>query len=235
MDIAALEAGLKNLKETTASVKYLPRLVFSKGVWSLDGGESFLEKDSEWVWFIDTMEHGYTCWTNYPKEMRTKNVLVAEEWSSFTEPRRKMNDLPEQYDPKTDAILEWKPATRVVMGCLKGVDKGTVVQFTTSTTGGLNLMDYVCEELVKRVNLDVKTVYPVTEFYSDMYTHTNYGLTHIPKARIVDWKDSAGIDALSGQETLALEFPEDTEEKAAEEEETEAPAPSKRRRRAVAS
>lgn len=187
------------------------------------GGDPFLKltKDGTWeygpenievqpgsLWAIDPTSflRGYTCWTDYPKELRRKNDKMGEIMVPLGAKRPDEKTLPEHIDRDSGTKWPWTPALGVVMVCLTGEDKGQRVLYTTNSKSGTRLLDKYFEKM--KVNLAENRPVAVIELKHDSYQDKTWGKTIIPFFEYAEWRaleDATPIEQAEQEPEPAVE------------------------------
>lgn len=183
--LSSLKTGLANVVATLPTSTGEPYLRMQKdGTWVYGQEDTEVEPGSTWAINIFSFRHGYSSWTDHPKDPRTnkqpKNEKVGEVMVAMTDHKPSKNTL-------DDTGWEWRDQVSVQLKCMSGEDKGEQVLYNTTALGGTNAIAKLIEAIQKQLIDDDGHPVPVIELQSDSYNHTQWGKTYFPIMNIVGW------------------------------------------------
>ncbi len=178
------------------------------GIWvfGIDG----IENEEGALWAINPLsfEHGYVCW---------KNKKIAGEAMVAVGIAKPVKDSLEDYGTYTDAKdkevqTKWDDQMSIRLKCVAGEDKGTEVDFRTSTVGGISCIKVVAKAVGARISAGKTDVVAVVELVNDSYNHAEFGKTYIPEMAIESWMEMDGVaEAPAETASEAPDAPEEVE------------------------
>jgi len=164
------------------------------GIWvfGIDGVEN--EEGALWAVNPLSFEHGYVCW---------KNKKVAGEAMVPVGVARPVKEKLEDYGTYTDGKnkevqTKWDEQMSIRLKCVAGEDKGTEVDFRTSTVGGISCIKVVAKAVGARISAGKTDVVAVVELVNDSYNHAEFGKTFIPEMTIESWLEMDGVADMHG-------------------------------------
>jgi len=159
------------------------------GIWvfGIDG----IENEEGALWAINPLsfEHGYVCW---------KNKKIAGEAMVAVGIAKPVKDSLEDHGVFADAKgkdvqTKWDEQMSIRLKCVAGEDKGTEVDFRTSTVGGISCIKVLAKAVGARISAGKTDVVAVIELTRDSYNHAEYGKTFIPEMTIESWMEMDGV------------------------------------------
>lgn len=178
--VGSLEQAVTAVAVTSGDTAFLKLL--KEGLWVFGADEDEVEKGSTWAVNPESFAMGFQCWglEGSPEE----GELLGEEMALVSEPPILKANLVVHDAP-------WKQMLSFQLACLDGDHKGTVLQFGTTSKGGLKAINGLMQKLVKRIkapDADGKFV-PVIELISEFYKHKKYGRIYTPILQVNEWLD----------------------------------------------
>lgn len=183
-EIAALGNALVAEGQAASGISDLLRFLSREGgIWVF--GAEAVENEEGARWAIDprTFEVGLVCWKN--KKIAgeamvpagTKHPVKAEmvDHGSYTDGKGK------------EVATKWDEQQSVSLTCVEGEDKGTVVNFRTSTVGGVGCIKLMAKTVGQRA-LSGQDYIAIVELTNDFYTHAEFGKTYFPTMEVIEWK-----------------------------------------------
>lgn len=184
-NIAGLKHALVNVQSSIPSTGGDPFLRLLKdGAWVYGAENIEVEAKSRWAVNIFGLEHGWVAWTDFDKADRKPNEIVHERMVPMDQPLPQLDELPRTNWPYQQQLL--MPLT-----CMTGEDRGVVVRYKTTSTGGLNAVRKVIGEVMAQLDRDPATPVPLLELNTDHYAHKTYGRTYVPVLDVVGWVAAA--------------------------------------------
>jgi hypothetical protein len=197
------------------------------GTWAMGADDSQIAEGTEAIINPLSIQQGYSCWTNRgPKE--GKNEKLGEEMWKVTQAKPAINTLPAMVDPRTQANCSWKDQMAFELKFLDGNFEGQQALFSTTSVGGLRLVDTVLGELERKLDTGSEYVFPIVRIGVDSYQHASYGKTYTPLMDVIGWANMHGDEEGDDKPAAA---PAAKPEPAPEPEPAPQEAPAGRRRR----
>lgn len=238
--VGALETAVTKVSQSSGDVAFLKLL--KEGIWVFGADEDEVSEGSLWAVNPESFMMGFQAWgaQNSPKE----GELLGEEMALVSEPPILKADLP-TVDEDGDDINPslWRQMLSLQLACVVGDEKGKVLQFSTTSKGGIKAVNKLMQELVKRIK-DPKAngkFVPVVTLDADFYKHKKYGRIYNPIIKVEKWLDFADVvitsDEAEAPEEAEADAPEqepeviEAEAEMVEDEAEEAPKTRRRRRR----
>lgn len=221
--LQGLAAGIANVQQSIHLPGGDPFMRLVNGRWVY--GQENLQVEEGSLWAVDprSIQHGWVCWTDYPKEAKKKNEVVGEKMVSSGDP------LPPR-PATTDDGWEWAQQLSITLACTNGEDAGTQVQYKTTSDGGMRAVREFLGELGQQLNEDISKPVAVLELGVDSYNHKVWGETFTPEFIVNSW---VALDATEVAPKEQEAEPEAQAEAPAEPKaETTEASPRRRRRRA---
>ena len=156
----------------------MPMLQFKRegsGIWSFGQKRTVVEDGSRWAVNPTTFKRGYICFGN-------NNKVLGESLLSISREMPNLAELPDKGFP-------WSEQWTVNLKCIDGTDAGTEVTYKPTTTGGIQAVAGLIEQIRDRLNDDQHggRVSPIVLLKKDSYLHPQYGKVWTPTLTIVDW------------------------------------------------
>lgn len=225
---------------TDVASKLLKGIGESRSQTVISGGDPLLRllRHGEWVygqedtevlegslWAVNplSIEHGYSCWSNYDEKGK-KNELLGEAMAPIYEPK------PMKPEPVNG--FGYNEQRSFKLKCINGDDKGVEVMHKLSSVGGMRAVDGLLADMQAQLATNPSYPCPVIELEVDSYQHTKWGKVFVPIFTLRGWANMLG--ELSGQGELhnAGEQAQVAQEKAPE---PAQPEPTQRKRRSTTS
>lgn len=211
-EIAALGNALVAEGQAASGISDLLRFLSREGgIWVF--GAEAVENEEGARWAIDprTFEVGLVCWKN--KKIAgeamvpagTKHPVKAEmvDHGSYTDGKGK------------EVATKWDEQQSVSLTCVEGEDKGTIVNFRTSTVGGVGCIKLMAKTVGQRA-LSGQDYIAIVELTNDFYTHAEFGKTYFPTMEVIEWKADKAPAAAAPAEDATETASEAAEEEIAE-------------------
>ncbi len=182
-----LQTAVGSTRQSAPRVGTDPYLKMGKdGIWTF--GQKNLEVQEGALWAISPFSYrsGYTCWTDYPDELKKKNVNLGKVTVQLGADPVDVNTLPVHTDVDTGQVWDWTSVVEAEFVCINGEDKGTRVLFQTSSIGGLRAMSEYLDKLDQMIP-EGKPV-AIVELGSDSYAHKQWGKTYVPVLDVKEWR-----------------------------------------------
>lgn len=212
--LKGLKTGLGNVRASVVLPGGDPLLrLLKSGKWVYGRNNTEVEEDSLWAIHPGSLKHGWACWTDYKKEERKKNELVAEVMVPATEPLPPANGLPDT-DRWND---QWQQQLSFLLACTNGEDAGTQALYKTTSYGGKQATMELIDQIMRQLDVDPEHIVPVVLLEVDSYNHPTWGETMNPIFDIQKWV-SMDATVLPDEEEVeaAAKAQEDEPQKAAE-------------------
>jgi len=231
--LSALKKGISKTRQALPSSSTQPILRMQKdGVWVYGAENIEVEEGSIWAFNVMSVQHGFTCWTNYPDKGpdKRKNEFKGEAYASLFSDALDPYKLPKHEDA-FGTPCEWKPASTVELVCTNGEDAGEQVIYKPSSVGGGNFMDAILAAIDKQIDTGSDEIIPLIELDDDHYDNKNYGKTYVPKFKIKGWRAADDATPIDTSEAMEAEEVEEVEvDEAPVEDEVETPKAKTRTR-----
>lgn len=170
MDLSKLGAAASVSSGSTQSVDLLRLLRDGEWVFGADNTEP--EEGSLWAVNPYSFSHGYISWVD--------NKPAGEVMVSV------MNRLPTRAElPETGG--SWDEQMGMQLQCISGADKGTVVQFKTTSVGGKRSVAKLAAAIGEQAASGSENVVPVATLDVDFYQHKKYGKIYTPVFDVQKW------------------------------------------------
>lgn len=239
--LSGLKQGLANVTKTMPSTNTDPFLRMQKdGLWIYGADNVEVQEKSLWAINIMSLQHGYSCWTNYPDEKDKKNEIKGEVMVAATQPIPGRDTLAVYHD-EDGHVCEWREQYSFPLRCMNGDDTGVQVRYSTTSVGGIGAVKDIIAAVMRQLDRDPDNPIPIVLLQCDSYQNKKYGKTYFPIFLIKKWAPLAeDADAAMEQATEptpeAKPAVEPTEPESAPRTEAQAAAPAdgeapKRRRR----
>jgi hypothetical protein len=181
--LEALGTMLNNV-DTTSVVggSGLPMLSFKRegdGTWAFGQKRTIVEEGSSWAVNPNSFKRGFICFNNDNKP--------TERLVPVSQPMPDVTELP-------DTGFKWNEQWAVNMKCIDGTDAGVEVVYKPTTTGGIEAVKELINEIRSRLNggkHDGK-VSPIVLLEKGFYHLQPYGRIWIPLLTITDWMPLSG-------------------------------------------
>lgn len=165
------------------------------------GGEPLLRmlRSGEWVygqedtevlegslWAVNplSIQHGWSCWTNYDPKEKKKNELLGEAMGPIYESK------PDRPEPING--YPFKEQRSFSLKCMNGDDEGVEVVHKLSSVGGMRAFDGLLADMQAQLRDNPAFPCPVIELEVDSYQHKQWGKTYVPIYKLQGWCDMAG-------------------------------------------
>ena len=214
--LAALQNVNSTARQAAGPVEGIQFGKFAKGEWVFGADDLPIEDGSLWAVNPMSISQGFQAWVD--------GDLAGEQMATMFETPIVRSSLPE-VDTTGTNNNGWQPIIGFTMVCLDGTDKGTQMEFKTSSKGGIKACSELIGSILTQVGADPDKPMPVVTLGSDDYKHKKYGKIYTP---VIDIKKWIALEETSPTEAAKIES---AAEESADEEEG-APAPTRRRRRA---
>jgi hypothetical protein len=132
---------------------------------------------------ILSLKEGYVCWTD--------NDDVGKANEKLGELMRPVNQLVEKSELE-DHGYEWARQQSIQLKFCDGAHTGTQTIYAPSSQGGLEILGFVIDLVLSRVEEGTPYFFPVVSFDSTHYAHKKWGKTYKPVLDIVGWADADG-------------------------------------------
>lgn len=200
--LQSLSSALSNVAATLPTSGGDPYLRLQKdGTWVYGQENTEIEPGSTWAVNIFSIEHGYSCWTDHPKDPKTgkqpKNEKVGEVMVGASQAKPVKTTLPDH------SPWEWRDQVSVQIKGYEGEDAGTELLYNTTALGGTNAIKGLIDAIQKQLVDDIAHPVPIVELQSDSYVHGTWGKTYFPVFEIVGWMSVEGAEAVKEVEELA--------------------------------
>lgn len=187
-DLVNLGAAASMAAGGTQSVDLLRLL--RDGVWVFGADNTEPEEGSLWAINPYSFTHGFISWVD--------NKPAGEVMVSI------MNRLPTRGElPETGGM--WDEQMGMQLQCISGADKGTVVQFKTTSVGGKRALAKMATEIASHA-ASSEDVVPVVHLNTDFYQHKKYGKIYTPEFAVQKWV-AMDADVEAVEETEEEEAP----------------------------
>ncbi len=229
---------------TDVASKLLKGIGESRAHTVISGGDPLLRllRHGEWVygqedtevlegslWAVNplSIEHGYSCWSNYDEKGK-KNELLGEAMAPIYEPK--------PLKPEPVNGFPFNEQRSFKLKCINGDDAGVEVMHKLSSVGGMRAIDGLLADMQAQLATNPAFPCPVIELEVDSYQHTKWGKVFVPIFTLRGWADMNGN--LSGQGELLPnpgELPSSITGQPKETPKPAEPEPTQRRRRSTTS
>lgn len=175
------------------------------GVWTFGTSQKMVDPQNDIALLnVLSVQAGYVCWTDYPKDQKKKNEKLGERMAPVHQPID-VSTLP-------DHGWEWRAQQGAEFKFIEGAHTGTQVKFVTSSQGGLERFAAMIAAVTERVASGDAYFFPLIAFDGDFYNHPSYGRTYKPLFEIVGWADVNGNEEPEGGAPAIEEKPTPTPE-----------------------
>lgn len=145
-----------------------------------------------------SIQVGFTCWTDYPAADKRKNENLGEVLVPLGQ------DVPLKHELR-DTGWPWKEIIVLDGVVMTGKHKGTAVQYSASSKGGLGAANGLIDAVMAQLDISETLIVPVVELGSDNYPHKQWGKTYVPEFDIVEF---ISMDAMKDAPEGGAEEPE---------------------------
>jgi hypothetical protein len=152
------------------------------GRWVFGQQDDEVQAGSEWVVNPLSVQHGWSCWSNYPGN--DKNKMLKEVMVPVTEPKPAQPADIDGFPFREQRIFEAR--------CLTGEDTGMEVLYKVASYGGVAATADLLVTLSQRLRLGHAFFVPVVQFDKRSYQHAKWGTTLNPVFTITGWADMNG-------------------------------------------
>ena len=213
--LARLRSGVQNVRNAIPASSAQPILrLLRDGDWAYGAENLTPEEGSLWAVNPMSIQYGYVCWTDYPKEAKRKNDLKGEVYAPMHMDPIDPAALEKHWvdpDDKSLGAWEWKPAVSMQLKCTNGEDAGQEILYKPTSVGGMNAVDSVLKALDEKLNAGTDEIVPLIELAHDHYQHKQYGKTYVPVFNIKSWMtmegpaEAAPVEAVEADEPVKNE------------------------------
>ena len=199
--LQSLRQGLAQVRQTvSAAVGGTPYLRLLKdGQWVMGAEDTVVAAGTEVIVNPNSLQSGYSCWTNRAPG-QGKNELLGEEMWGIMTPKPPASTLPVHHDPRTQELCQWKDQMSVDIVLLNGPHAKQQVLYKASSVGGLRALTAMMDAVMDRIDTGSEYVFPIIKLSSDSYNHNSYGRTYVPVMEIVGWANAAGEEDMDGDD-----------------------------------
>ena len=199
-ELAKLGNALIQEGQSATGISDLLRFLSREGgIWVFGAEAVENEEGSGWAINPLSFEHGYVCWKN--KKIAGEAMVPV---GTAKPPRDSLADHGTFTDGRGKEVqTKWDEQMSIRLKCVVGEDKGTEVDYRTSTVGGISAIKAVAKAVGARISGGKMDVVAVVELANDFYTHSEYGKTFTPVLKIESWMEMDGKDALGAPEPEA--------------------------------
>lgn len=153
------------------------------GEWVYGQEDTPTEEGSLWAVNPLSIEHGYSCWSNYEEKGR-KNDLLGEVMAPIYEAK--------PHKPEPINGFHYSEQRLFRLKCISGEDQGQEVLYKTSSVGGMRAVDALLGDMQAQLETNPAFPCPVVELNVDSYQHTKYGKLFVPMLDLRGWADMNG-------------------------------------------
>ena len=180
--VASLETAVTTVSLGSGDIAFLKMLKTGSFVYGSD--ETEVAENSVWAVNPQAFAMGFQAWGLQGSS--DEGELLGEEMALVSELPVIKGNLP-------DVGAPWKQMLSMQLACIEGDDKGLVLQYGTTSKGGIKAVNGLMQALVKRIKdpkADGKFV-PVIVLEDEFYKHKKYGRIYTPIFTIEKWIDLA--------------------------------------------
>jgi len=180
--LSSLKAGLQNVSSTIHTPGGLPILRLLKdGDWVYGAENVEVEEGSLWAVNLFSIQHGWVAWTDKPGN--APNEIVGEIMVSAGSPLPLESSLADVSDKQA----AWRQQLAVELLCVNGTDNGEVVNYKTTSVGGMNAIKTLLAAIQKQLDTDPDRPVPLVALENDSYQHRRHGKVYYPVLAIAKW------------------------------------------------
>lgn len=203
--LSGLKQGLANVTKTMPSSNTDPFMRMAKdGTWIYGADNVDVQDGSLWAINIMSLQHGFSCWTNYNKK---KNEKKGEVMVSSSQPLPERATLPVYHDDDGNTC-DWREQYSFPLQCMSGEDTGMQTLYNTTSFGGTAAVKNLLGAVMLQLDKDPGNPIPLVALQNDSYQHPKYGKTYNPVFVIKKWAPLAE-DASEAMEQATEPTPAD--------------------------